>query len=258
LSDFLSRLAERALDPAGRVRPVIAPRFADVTPPAWGEQSQELEAASPPVDPPADSPGLPSAAHANQSMDAPRSAPATVIHEVRSVSEPATVAAATPRTDDASPNPAPRRTQAVEQTTATMPATRTVIAPVAEVRQTEVRTDRVIEHAPPPAPLTKVLTQTVQRVIERAQVSGAPLPRALPAAPAPGRRRAPAARRPPPETPFFGSPVADETVINVTIGRVEVRAAAAEPAVAPKAGGPASPRLSLDEYLVRRQQGGRG
>jgi hypothetical protein len=52
-----------------------------------------------------------------------------------------------------------------------------------------------------------------------------------------------------------GSPPAAEPTIRVSIGRVEVRATAPTPPPAPAAR-PAGPRLTLEEYVRRRNEGG--
>jgi hypothetical protein len=61
---------------------------------------------------------------------------------------------------------------------------------------------------------------------------------------------------PSPRAPFAetGTAPAAEPVIRVTIGRIEVRAAAPAPPPAPAAR-PAGPRLSLEDYLRRRGEG---
>jgi hypothetical protein len=61
---------------------------------------------------------------------------------------------------------------------------------------------------------------------------------------------------PSPRAPFAesGTAPAAEPVIRVTIGRIEVRAAAPAPPPAPAAR-PASPQLSLEDYLRRRGEG---
>lgn len=61
----------------------------------------------------------------------------------------------------------------------------------------------------------------------------------------------PSPRAPSAET---GTAPAAEPVIRVTIGRIEVRAAAPAPPPAP-APRPAGPRLSLEDYLRRRGEG---
>lgn len=43
--------------------------------------------------------------------------------------------------------------------------------------------------------------------------------------------------------------------VQITIGRVEVRAASGAPERAPRPTGPAAPRLSLDDYLRQRNTG---
>lgn len=104
--------------------------------------------------------------------------------------------------------------------------------------------------------------------LERESLAAAhrePAPIAPPPAPEPGRalrvevRPAPAAERrsaPPAAAPrqVAEAPPAAPPTIQVTIGRIEVRAAPAPPAARPAT--PAGPALSLDDYLRQRNRGG--
>ncbi|BBL72824.1 hypothetical protein [Methylogaea oryzae] len=78
-----------------------------------------------------------------------------------------------------------------------------------------------------------------------------------PFAPSPPQPRraalsSPQRRQSPPERPAASAP----PTIQVTIGRVEIRATAGKPAAAPTAR-PAAPKLSLEDYLKSRSGGGR-
>lgn len=130
----------------------------------------------------------------------------------------------------------------------------------AEVRQTVIEQHRIIER---PIPVAAALQPRLDRTIVEQR------PIALAKAPSPRGQENPQARPPaaakpslplPQRTPKIAAPPPPlpapepESVITVSIGRVEIRAA--QPATAPpRASRPAAPKLGLDEYLRRRTGG---
>jgi hypothetical protein len=225
MSSFLARLAARQLAPGGELRPRAMSRFAAPGPEAAPEAPPLLVRPVP---------------AARQSSDAASPA-AAVAEQAASASLPGR--GRPDATDPPAPRPVPRAAEhasrgddpprlvpAGERDAGDTPHPRSGgIEPIARVAPAVARAP---EHPPQPVPL-------VPREIVRAReatAQHAPAPARVTTAPAPG----------PVE-------VADEPVVRITIGRIEVRAAT--PAAAPRREPRAAPRpttMSLDEYLDRR------
>ncbi len=297
MSDYLSRLAARLVDPAATLKPRLPGRFESlpVSRPALdleGADVARMDAVS--ATPPA-----------------PQGSPPTSLNRAPAGDEPPpgeTFAdVALPHRRDVGPSPQP------PQTTVDRPAPRLASGPTQAAETPPKRGPapvprppepplptapyRAVEVAPPEPPPALTQSVTPRSIQEIAEADAAPLapsvsiaPRLHPAdsdvlldrqarqptateaavvadvvvrlaqsAPTPTTPvyLKPAAPPPPPSAP--GLPRAPQpTVIRVTIGRIEVRAVTLPP-VAPPAPRPAprAPSLSLDDYLKERRGGKR-
>lgn len=253
MSSFLAALAARAIAPKPALRPVVQPVFsrvsADDVVAAVSEERSERPAR----------PSLnPDAAAVAEKPAQPRNTAGTP--------EPAPTVAQV-RTSDEKPAPAPqvaeppaRRAEVITHEIAT--THRDVrVEQVLTREQTVVREVRVASPPPvPPAFAAMLPASSPVRVIEqRASV--------LPPAPSPKREDPPAresVRTAPVLTPRSiapapvnprAEPAVTESVVNITIGRVDVRAVTAPAASAPRAAAaPRNTAMSLDDYLRQREQ----
>jgi hypothetical protein len=233
--DFLTRLAARALNPEPAVKPCPVPLFAQEVPGGFEAFEIETEAAPRPAPVIAREPGvaprgvpLQRDTPAQQSGSRPAAAPAPP--GPRSV-EPAVAArsdleAATIKARHASSAPEPER-------------------PTVPIRAVGGVPEPVPSNAPA-AVRIETVTRLERNVLEVRTERQVPF-RAAPAAPGTPRR---ARRQPDAAPPTRERPA----TIEVTIGRVEVRAVTPSQTSRPEPTRRA-PALSLDEYLERRNRG---
>jgi hypothetical protein len=271
MSGFWRHLAERSLGHAEAVRPRLTGRFEP--PPGVQrpvEETLEVEAARP---------------AAAQPEPAPRREPATPARAQVPATAPAEESAARPQPPSAEGGPHPalpaeQYGERVEPVVRPAP-----VAPVAEPGPRPAlrhEDDRLLEAKPRPAatqapavrtepPDTRPAAEPVAPASQREPVSEPPqaarsaaiqpvirpVERAAPATPErterPAGEQAPAAPGPRVDQPAAGTPPSIPSV-QVSIGRVEVRAVFAPPAPPPARGRPA-PVMSLDEYLKSRDGG---
>lgn len=247
MSDFLTRLAAREIGGGNALRPRL-PSLFESTAGAGAmplEAEGRLERAAPPA-PVAHRDEFDTGPAARASVPAPPPKPTT----------PARTAASPPAPPETKP-PARIRTEreVVRSEVETRIERRESVAPESRVRPAAalpraatvqpVRV-RVAAEVEPPAPPRRVETGVADAAPATRGRADAPVrpPNAALAAPAPARRvpQAQAARP------------REETVVQVSIGRIEVRAdAGARPSPAPRREGPRPTRL--EDYL--RQRGGR-
>ena len=276
-ADFLANLASRAMEqhtPAvGSVRPRIASLF-EASPAASGRQGDRLAMAEPEPDRVAAGPGAERPLAPTVRRDAPPAAPAqpatasesldlrlvAVVDAVRGPQHNSSILAPVPSpsgTFGAIVSPVAERTEGKPGDFSIRPQVVRIargsgsplVTPVLSV-QGQGDSASTGEEWRPPAPSTRP--------------SGAPLPAAnLPPSPA---ANLPAASLPAPHlsaTPLpaaylpASASAAPEPVIQVTIGRIEVRAMQAASPPARKAGPSAQP-ATLDEYQKQRSQRGGG
>jgi hypothetical protein len=127
--------------------------------------------------------------------------------------------------------------------TSPVPTSRSSVAALAEAPAAWRRTS-ALEHEPPPIDAAgRRQTRASVAIGEHPHVPN--VHRVVPSPVAPIAGRVPAATAAPASNPTAAAPT-----IQVTIGRVEVRAVPAPPP--PRSAGPAAPRLSLDAYLRSR------
>jgi hypothetical protein len=223
MTGFLARLAARQIAPGGGLRPRAVSRFAAPEAEASPDEPPLLVAPVPAVMPPSP-PASPEAAVPKQVPAAlqaargdPDAAERRAPHPVLRAPEPASPGEDQPRSPlsgerDSDDRERPRNGR---------------VAALAQVAPAAARTP---EHPPNPAPLVpreivRARETTAQHAPVAARAAVAPMPTAVEAADAP--------------------------VVRVTIGRIEVRAAAPAPAREKRPA--ARPKtMSLDEYLDRR------
>lgn len=251
MSDFLSRLAGRALEALPAVQPYVAPRFApevEAPAPHVAEPRFEREVAPARDDAPMGRVSAPLATITGPEGAARRAPP----HE-----EEAPPLPSPPGLERrARPERAPRFEAEHGERTAPTSTTRTVHERVVHIRDAPVPSVASVEapggeaDAPAPrveapaAPMTSARAPDAPDPVEAPRVvHPTSALAARPEAPRSADRGAREGAMPPPEP----------TVVRVSIGRVEVRAAPPPraPAPAPRAAA-TTPRSSLDEYLRQR------
>jgi hypothetical protein len=249
MSDFLSRLAQRALGAGPLVRPVIDPIFAL----APNENFFALAESSRPASAtPAEAPGLRSSALrdarspistepvgkiASPTVDPTELSPLTPKEEVR-----AAVNAQGRR---------PRRSEApgfVSITAPTVEAGR-VVARVSALPQAPGQPEEALFALPLPSPTRSVLAVARATLPASSGERGAPSFAATMAPHADFRR--------PTEANVAAPSRAAPEVVRVTIGRIDVRAELSAPNPRPAPRRPEPARLSLDDYLKQRAEGRR-
>lgn len=230
MSGFLASLVARARGEAQVIRPRLPSRFempmAD-TPAdnAFGEIVEEFPPEAPPsaqpaLDDPVAKPDTP-----------PQPAPGTL-----GVRRPAT-----PGTEDASVPPAAAPEQRANEFA---PPTAAIGSPVPGAPS---RAEHASSAPSPPGPIT-VIRETVEtRIVPQPIV-----PARVNVAPAPPARTG---QNVPPFVPRQQQNPARQQTIEVTIGRIEVRAT--QPASVPNRAAAPSPVMGLDDYLRARARGGR-
>ena len=253
MPDFLGRLAERLLVPPSPVLPVVAPRFSPAsTGPAAETPAEDTQATAPRL---------------------PQSSPAPV-HQTRQTAPPPPDRFSQPASPRAAPDPVRPRT---EQTGAVAPSlddlTRAAADAVMQQLHSRVKPDSANRSAgPQPEPAAEISVRperiTASQISPPRPTLPPPVFRAPPAETlAPTESPHPAARReaptPPAVRPIPISPRTDNVVepppprptVQITIGRLEVRAAPS-PAPPPPRPAPPEPRpMGLAEYLSRRSGG---
>jgi hypothetical protein len=250
MKNVFAKLVARAWDTAPRARPDLGPRFAPRAAESWAveEVDAEIEAAPP--------------------GRAPASAPAGVEERVRQVPRGEPPAPPSLRRDDFEP---------VRGMPVSPPVVRTVErakgeemgrpAPVRGLEREDVSDPRSVA-APPRAvesPIARAL-ERVREVVAASPVAASP-PRlrsedvaALRSASVPRAEAARVASEPPRSVRPLAPPVAAPereapAPIEISIGRIDVRAIPAAPPVAPRSLVGAPVALPLHEYLRRRQEG---
>jgi hypothetical protein len=220
MTDYLTRLAERALGLSEGVQPLIAPRFAPVHEPTTADGLTGFEQATPP--------GFGDPIAPRPRGDARPSDPPTSPGERVVTSSPQ--AAAPGFRERVS------RAEAVPSFAEAAPVAAT--PPIGEVPRRPLD-----ESIPVPAPVAAAVLPPVA-------IPEAP---AAPGTAGPTPVAVPAAARAEDDGPLLGRREPPAPVVRVTIGRIEVRAVA-PPAPAPRAK-PPGPRLTLESYLRARSEG---
>jgi hypothetical protein len=253
MSDFLTALAASALGIADGVEPRSRSRFEDAPGAAWGEQTVEIEAPGPAVG----------------AIETPRAQAAVARPASPEIAGETAVPPAAPFAEPPAPEPAPepateptviRRVRVAEAPPARAPA------PQPELTDAPRRSERVTEPEAQPIEPVRVL-----RASDAAAERDAPPPAVSPPAlaarepPTPivivPDRVEPARSEAPPSAPARPDATAAHPaeppapVVQVTIGRIEVRALPA-PAAPPQPAAKFAPALSLADYLARKTRGG--
>lgn len=280
MANFLHNLAARTVEPAHTVRPRLASLFEPIYPGPVLDQPAAIEALL-------DVPDAPASAHAQPSIPPPArvfAPPAISAQPADDVPNALPARARPPHIAPAAtvvpapssvPQPAPARDAQPEAPRAVMPAA--AIAPVSahetSMHKNAPAPQTMLQPAPPPvsyapalpshrpsrtgteqspatinAPQPAAPRTIIERMIERAT---RPVERSTQPAPAmlPARQTAPPAAHTLSELATTAPPT-----INVTIGRIEVRATQGRaPAQAQRS---APEVMSLEEYLRRRSRGG--
>jgi hypothetical protein len=225
MTHFLARLVERARGTVPRVEPIIAPRFAFAP---IAEIASEHEAP-------------PSVRRSAEETKAANGSGETVVRQ----KEPATEAPR-PRKEKTATMKTEEREEMVEDTVEAAP--QNLLVPLQRPDDGEV--------APPPA-WTRGSEPLGRDVLSHIQSAAAP-----PIVRRAQRQLRPAMARPSDRqavpTHFSNqSPANEPPIVRVTIGRIEVHAAAA-PSAPPRQTAPRSePKLTLDAYLKARKEGAR-
>jgi hypothetical protein len=278
MSGFLQRLAERSRPGAPEaLRPVVAEPFLAPEGPLELERVEERDVrpAQPPASPAPQAPAPPARPAAPREPSAAPEAPARPPLPAREEGPAQTAAGKGGEPPAALPSELPRRA-AEASSTFDRYTTKTRTSPRADAPAEATPSLPVVRHeagkppeetAPParpapkqpepaprePAPEAPIVVRTVHRPEPEppprepraaAGVEGAPAAPAAAPRPQPGprpARRAAASPAPPP--------------VEVSIGRVDVRAVFEPPAQEPAPAPSAAPAVSLDEYLQRRDAG---
>jgi hypothetical protein len=252
MSDFLTALAASALGIANSVEPRPRSRFEDAPEAAWGEQTVEIDAPVPAV----------------RAAEIPRTPAAVAPPDSPEIAGETTAPPEVPFVEPPLPLPAPE--PATEPTVirhvraAEPPPAR---APQHELAEAPRRSERVTKPGAQPIEPARVLRAS-DAAAERDAPPLAVSPPTVVAGEPPlpivitPERVEPAHAAPQPNEPArLDSPAANSTappapVVQVTIGRIEVRALPAPTAPAPSPAAKFAPALSLADYLTRKNRGG--
>ena len=246
-TDFLARLAARAVGEEPVVRPRLAARFEQASEAADEPAPVLADAGSPVAVPPAlEAPAISAKAAEIGPEIVPQRAP---VREVRNES------AESARAQIRLPEPPQTRGPAPFAASAPIfevPAPRAAIAamtaasPSASSQPPIVTAAQIVE--PPARVIERIIVQPVaaaqpaRPVTERAVSPEVRAPQAV-LTPAPARSEV---------LPAPSPPAPPETIVNITIGRIEIRAPAQPPAAAPARARPRPTAQSLDDYLRAR------